>query len=287
MRMKLSVPPESIDWVMELLVDKEHEELTAMSQRTHYTNPPSLLAYLSPFDGFNSSFGFFFGVSFWIEDDLWLEKKNEQNLYSLSLKNSNMYHLLWTIAFTSASKVPAPVQDLNSHSVCQRYVSCELVDSHFYWWNRYKWFYHCDSRTKGVCEWCKNCERVSQHEGLHTCGASCCVCVVVGGGIWSGGLSHLGTRSWRNRNLFSAPWSFAGHGGRTECRASTTVFHPPLRKDILRILRKGIGVRQGKCALLLPFFCPPPCGQRHTVVCTAHMSAEVHTSSPSWYNAGT
>lgn len=31
------------------------------------------LLYLSPFDGFISSFGFFFGVSFWIEDDLWLQ----------------------------------------------------------------------------------------------------------------------------------------------------------------------------------------------------------------------
>lgn len=111
--------------------------------------------------------------------------------------------------YGSASKVPAPVQDLNSHSVC---------------------------------------------------GASCCV--GDGDEIWSGGLSHLRTRSWRSQNLFSAPWSFAEHGGRTECRASTTVSHPP-------------------------FFDPPPCGQRHTAACTAHMSVEVHTSSPSWYNAGT
>lgn len=34
------------------------------------------LLYLSPFDGFISSFGFFFGVSFWIEDDLWLQRQS-------------------------------------------------------------------------------------------------------------------------------------------------------------------------------------------------------------------
>jgi hypothetical protein len=33
------------------------------------------LSNLSPFDGFSSSFGFFLGVSFWMEDDLWLQRE--------------------------------------------------------------------------------------------------------------------------------------------------------------------------------------------------------------------
>lgn len=33
---------------------------------------------LSPLDGFSSSFGFFFGVSFWMEDDLWLQREDSQ-----------------------------------------------------------------------------------------------------------------------------------------------------------------------------------------------------------------
>lgn len=33
--------------------------------------------------------------------------------------------------------------------------------------------------------------------------------------------------SWRSRSPFSAPWSSAGHGGRTGCRASTAVSHQP------------------------------------------------------------
>lgn len=81
----------------------------------------------------------------------------------------------------------------------------------------------CDAKT--VRGWVNTTHR------LHTCGASCCVYVGGGGDeIWSGGLSHLGTRSWRSQSLFSAPWSFAGRGGRTECRASTTVSHPPSDK---------------------------------------------------------
>lgn len=69
----------------------------AMSQQTHYTNPPSLFTYLSPFDGFNSSFGFFFGVSFWIEDDLWLKGRMKQTFYTLNRKNSNMCTLYWGV----------------------------------------------------------------------------------------------------------------------------------------------------------------------------------------------
>lgn len=56
---------------MELLEYKEHD----CSHEIADTLKKSTLSYLSPLDGFNSSFGFFFGVSFWIEDDLWLEGK--------------------------------------------------------------------------------------------------------------------------------------------------------------------------------------------------------------------
>lgn len=74
----------------------------------------------------------------------------------------------------------------------------------------------------------------SERARLRTCGASCCVCVVGGGEIWNGGLSHSGMRSWRSQSPSSAPWSFAGLGGRTGCRASTTVSHPPLGKIFLK-----------------------------------------------------
>lgn len=67
----------------------------------------------------------------------------------------------------------------------------------------------------------------------HTCGESCCVCVGDGGDdgeVWSGGLSHSTMRSWRSRSPFSAPWSSAEHGGRTECRASTAASHQPAQQ---------------------------------------------------------
>lgn len=67
--------------------------------------------------------------------------------------------------------------------------------------------------------------------GWLTYGENCCAYVGVGddGEVWSGGLSRLGTtKSWRSRSPSSAPWSSAGHGGRTECRASTVVFRPPV-----------------------------------------------------------
>lgn len=52
------------------------------------------LLYLSPFDGFISSFGFFFGVSFWIEDDLWLQGQSNgietQSEYVLMMLSSKL-----------------------------------------------------------------------------------------------------------------------------------------------------------------------------------------------------
>lgn len=49
-----------------------HSELTRQFHNfiAEATVFPSENAYLSPFDGFDSSLGFFFGVSFWIEEDL-------------------------------------------------------------------------------------------------------------------------------------------------------------------------------------------------------------------------
>lgn len=69
-----------------------------------------------------------------------------------------------------------------------------------------------------------------------TCGESCCVCVGDGGdddAAWSDGLSRSGRRNWRSQSPSFAPWSSAGHGDRTEYRASTRVSHPPVGQERL------------------------------------------------------
>lgn len=92
MRMKLSVPPESIDWVMELLMGgrKEHEANRWKKEEENNSHNKVKTSYLSPLDGFISSFGFFFGVSFWIEDDLWLQKKIRMFVTNFGIKTVNL-----------------------------------------------------------------------------------------------------------------------------------------------------------------------------------------------------
>lgn len=132
----------------------------------------------------------------------------------------------------------------------------------------------------------------------HTCGENCCVCggdEVGGGGggdvFWSDDLSRSGTRSWMKRSPSSAPWFSAGHGGMTACRANKAVSHQPGRHTgscgVKHLWKPCCPHPACYSTILVPFSCLPLYGQKHTAVCTAHRSVEVHTSFLSLYNAGT
>lgn len=96
----------------------------------HFATKLKHTMYLSPLDGFISSFGFFFGVSFWIEDDLWLQGRSKKRVrFGPKTKCSVCYltELKEGGGVTSASTVPALVQDSSSHSACHRQVNYELA----------------------------------------------------------------------------------------------------------------------------------------------------------------
>lgn len=112
----------------------------------------------------------------------------------------------------------------------------------------------------------------SERARLRTCGASCCVCVVGGGEIWNGGLSHSRMRSWRSQSPSSAPWSFAGLGGRTGCRASTTVSHPPLGKVFLKNSTKTFSVQLDKVHVCIAPTFRRPSSLRSKAHCCLHCS---------------
>lgn len=184
---------------------------------------------LSPLDGFSSSFGFFFGVSFWMEDDLWLQREDtvgemnteqeeqgkawgnkekeeaqqedrgqEEGPVSPLLPQSRL--LLWTQTPTQSVKNIIIIDNNNRHTTI-------LTQQHQY------------QLVLGA---------TVVRKVRHTCDGSCCGGGA--GGVGSVGPSRRGRRrSWRSQSPSSAPWSSATRDGTTAYTASIAAYRPPTR----------------------------------------------------------
>lgn len=133
MRMKLSVPPESIDWVMELLMG-ERKELED-GQFRHFILIHEITTLIVPVPIWWLHLQFWFLLWSLLLD--WRRFMAARTIkWHKNSVNMNWWCLLINWKFggckekcflTSASTVPAPAQDSSSHSACQGQVSSKLT----------------------------------------------------------------------------------------------------------------------------------------------------------------